>query len=559
MRTRNITRAGLRLLMMAVMGGLAPVANAQQLLFFDNFESDIAGTSPTTDDLDPVLGAGDTGGSWLMEEDGPQFGQVLNDLAIADSPITGNNFLRVERGWSGQANAWMTGWDHLLTSNVILRLDYSLYMPTPEFPGDGRMFVLAIGGPGQWDYPAAGINVYGDGDIKNAKNNDTPPIDIVAALDQWQQVTYFIDMPNLQYDVTVGNSTVEDVPFRDSDATDITRVAIGNAATPSHFYVDNVRLEVVSIIEPPTGFDWQADGIGLWNQNVNWSPGGGPPNSSDQTAVFSHGVDEDTLVGVNSSVTVNRIEFNNATYTYAIGGVGSVTLAESTSQEIPRIDVLAGTHQFQAEVALANNTTLDVAGGAQLTFNNVLGLNGNTLDKVGDGTVAINNVLASSGGTVNCLVGTCTGSGTISGDLNNDATVSPGNSPGVMAIEGDYTQGDNGTLLIELAGTGAGTDYDRLQVGGEVSLDGTLEISLIDGFQPAPGDTFDILDFASLTGDFDEVNLPSLGGSLAWDDSALLVHGSIAVVPEPATLLMVLGGLLGLATLSTRESFSMLL
>ena len=82
-----------------------------------------------------------------------------------------------------------------------------------------------------------------------------------------------------------------------------------------------------------------------------------------------------------------------------------------------------------------------------------------------------------------------------------------------------------------------------LVVGGEATLDGTLEVSLIDGFQPASGDSFDILELGSITGDFNDIVLPNLTGSLAWDVSALLTDGSIGVVPEPAAAVLLLGGL----------------
>ena len=52
---------------------------AQTTLFYDDFESDTAGTYPTSYDLDPVIGAGDIGGSWVVIE-GIDYGvQVLND------------------------------------------------------------------------------------------------------------------------------------------------------------------------------------------------------------------------------------------------------------------------------------------------------------------------------------------------------------------------------------------------------------------------------------------------------------------------------------------------
>ena len=64
-------------------------------------------------------------------------------------------------------------------------------------------------------------------------------------------------------------------------------------------------------------------------------------------------------------------------------------------------------------------------------------LNGNTLNKNGLGTLAINNSVLTGGGTLNCAEGTCGGTGTISGDLNNEGgTISLGNSPGGLSSEG---------------------------------------------------------------------------------------------------------------------------
>jgi len=80
-------------------------------------------------------------------------------------------------------------------------------------------------------------------------------------------------------------------------------------------------------------------------------------------------------------------------------------------------------------------------------------------------------------------------------------------------------------------------------------LGGNLEVSLLDGFQPENGDSFNIFDFGSLTGEFDNVLLPALSASLAWDDSALLNNGSLSVVPEPGSVVLCLLGLIGAAGL----------
>ena len=74
-------------------------------------------------------------------------------------------------------------------------------------------------------------------------------------------------------------------------------------------------------------------------------------------------------------------------------------------------------------------------------------------------------------------------------------------------------------------------------------MDGTLAVSLLDGFQPEKGNSFDLLNFESFTGEFDHIELPDLGPGLAWDTSLLRSIGVLAVVPEPGAFgLLLLAG-----------------
>jgi hypothetical protein len=324
-------------------------------------------------------------------------------------------------------------------------------------------------------------------------------------------------------------------------------VSLVLTGAPPGGFPDSYLLDNFELADAPDGtFDWDTSGLGNWSSPSSWNPLGGPPNNEAHIARFGDLVSVPTTVVTNDQVTVNRIEFNNSANGYAIGGLGGVTLTQNTAtEEDPRIDVVAGDHQFQAPLTINNDTTVGVAAASSLIFNNALNLGGNTLFKTGLGNMAINNALNSGGGAVQCLEGTCSGTGTVGGDLiNNGGTVSPGNSPGVMEVPGDFTQYDGSTLLIELAGTAAGSQYDVLQVDGEASLGGTLEVTLLDGFEPAAGDSFEILEFAFVAGGFDELILPGLVGALSWDASALLTDGNLSVVPEPATWSLLLLGLL---------------
>ena len=110
------------------------------------------------------------------------------------------------------------------------------------------------------------------------------------------------------------------------------------------------------------------------------------------------------------------------------------------------------------------------------------------------------------------------GAGTAGGNVTNSGgTVRPGTSPGKLTIGGDYTQGPAGRSRSRSTAPARAPTYDRLAVGGDATLDGTLAI--VDGpsFDPAPSDTFQVLTsvgpltgtFASLTG------APSRAGTYA--------------------------------------------
>jgi hypothetical protein len=60
-----------------------------------------------------------------------------------------------------------------------------------------------------------------------------------------------------------------------------------------------------------------------------------------------------------------------------------------------------------------------------------------------------------------------------------------------------------------------------------LSLGGTLTASLVNGFLPQTGTTFDILDWTTLSGTFDTVQLPTLGGRIVWNSSHLYDAGPL--------------------------------
>ncbi len=88
--------------------------------------------------------------------------------------------------------------------------------------------------------------------------------------------------------------------------------------------------------------------------------------------------------------------------------------------------------------------------------------------------------------------------------LQEGGTLAPGFSrtvrslPGITECEANYIINTSGVLEIELFGTIAGTEYDQLQVAGDVNLDGDDQgggrLDLILQFAPSVGDTFVIVE-----------------------------------------------------------------
>jgi hypothetical protein len=165
---------------------------------------------------------------------------------------------------------------------------------------------------------------------------------------------------------------------------------------------------------------------------------------------------------------------------------------------------------------LANNALLNNEAGATLTL---------------QGSGALDHFFGPPGRLSNAglLVTTGHGQATINLAVTNSGTV---DLQGVLSIGGNYTQSADGTLNLHLAGTAVGSQYDQLQVHGAAVLDGTLNVTLVNGFTPANGNTFRILTFNSRSGDFAAMNLPDPGNGLVLNP---MYDGSgLTLLTEPA-------------------------
>ncbi|MGD0411324.1 MAG: hypothetical protein ABSC18_06435 [Verrucomicrobiota bacterium] len=113
--------------------------------------------------------------------------------------------------------------------------------------------------------------------------------------------------------------------------------------------------------------------------------------------------------------------------------------------------------------------------------------------------------------------GTISGAGLVDGPLTNSATAHPGASPGILNFSyylTAYRQTSAGALAIEIGGLTPGAQFSQLAASGPVALNGSLNLTLINGFQPALGNTFSVAVFPSRTGTFASVTGNHLAGGL---------------------------------------------
>ncbi|MCC5833759.1 MAG: hypothetical protein JJU20_03415, partial [Opitutales bacterium] len=120
---------------------------------------------------------------------------------------------------------------------------------------------------------------------------------------------------------------------------------------------------------------------------------------------------------------------------------------------------------------------------------------------------------------------TLSGTGTVKGSLTNQGILAPGNSPGIITVDGNLDN-SSGTITIEIGGANPGTQHDKVQVTGTAQLGGLLEVQLIDGFVPSVGDSFTVLTADSIEGRFDSAEgLLSISADLYFEieqsDSAI--------------------------------------
>ncbi|MEM6749809.1 MAG: PEP-CTERM sorting domain-containing protein [Planctomycetota bacterium] len=164
-----------------------------------------------------------------------------------------------------------------------------------------------------------------------------------------------------------------------------------------------------------------------------------------------------------------------------VHGSGGVSTIEETDFRVEHGAIL---HLRDVDVAFSRTT--HILDGALILENTPFEFGHDVL---------INGLLELRGDSQFWGYGAIAGQGIIRADLLDlqDATLSPGDGIGMLTVEGDATLSYSSRLKIEAAGLAHGQDHDRLAVTGALDTAwADIELTLIDGFVPAVGDTLEI-------------------------------------------------------------------
>jgi len=259
-------------------------------------------------------------------------------------------------------------------------------------------------------------------------------------------------------------------------------------------------------------------------------------------------------------------------------GSGTSTLALGANQTIASL-----TGASSSAVNLNANTLTIGTGAGSTTFSgNITGAGGSLVKDdastqilggtntytgtttVSAGTLLISGNTASAfsvtgGSAASAVLG---GTGTISGTVTFSSATGGILSAGGTGTIGTLTTGAVSASLasnikMELGATYP--TYDILKTSGLNADNFTLDVSNLGGMTFANGQSFVIFQTQAgapltLTGNFTAVNLPGLTGGLIWDQAALISAGTLNVVPEPSTWVLLAFSLMTVMILRRRRA-----
>lgn len=273
----------------------------------------------------------------------------------------------------------------------------------------------------------------------------------------------------------------------------------------------------------------------------------------------------ETIAFQGTSTLTNRLNGQASLATAITGAVSTAgTLTVNTREDVATANPVS--IELSGAITGSGGINFGTTGGRAGTYivsnisNGYLGAT-----NVKSGTLLVNGNISTSSLTTVESGATLGGSGTV-GDLTvlTGGSLNPGNSPGQLTVDGNFSQA--GTLNLEITGLTAGTLHDQVNVLGTVTLGGIFSTNF-SGFTPANGNLIFILlndgadavsgTFSSLAQNAVVTNFGGFDWKISYtanSGTGLFTGGNdvaLMAVPEPRAA--IIGGLGMLALLRRRR------
>jgi hypothetical protein len=244
-------------------------------------------------------------------------------------------------------------------------------------------------------------------------------------------------------------------------------------------------------------------------------------------------------------------------------GSGSQRFLSAQINNLGTINVNTNTTTPQigrAGAAHINAGTIEVNDAVSIIGSSFTQTGGSFILTSGPATISTSSI-SFVGGMIEGGAGSLNNNVTATG-VGSGLTLSPGQSTGVLDINGNVVLDGNDAVKIELGGTTQGAlvnGYDFLDVSGGLNLGGAeLELSIVNGFAPDESDIFTIVSSGTLLGTFG--NAPGglfVAGDYTFDityTGQQVILSNATFVPEPSTLALLGMGVVGIAARSRRRN-----
>jgi autotransporter-associated beta strand protein len=216
----------------------------------------------------------------------------------------------------------------------------------------------------------------------------------------------------------------------------------------------------------------------------------------------------ESVGSITGAGTIDNTSSNAGTYTLTTGGDNTSTTFSGTIKNT------------------AQSVALTKTGSGTLTLSGTNTFTGATT--VSNGTLLVNGTNANSTVTVNsgAILG---GTGSVGPIVGNSGTVRPGSSvaKGILGgTTGNFSGGTSSKLSVRAAAfTTAGTDFDRLNLSGALTLGGSSELDLDMTGIASAGTVSGVVLASSISGTFGSVVPSNYAGSLGFN----VVYGGTSI------------------------------